>query len=149
MGRGKESGMHGPMLSRLGEELNLSVTPLEDTVVESLALANLLVGLAISRPYAYHSVGALGAIELTAPDRAALVYQGLKRLNFSPESQRYYLLHSTLDKKHAETWLEEVIKPLVTEKPLVSRYIAEGALMRLNAGARCFARYKLELFGTK
>jgi len=38
-----------------------------------------------------------------------------------------------------------VIAPLLSRDPRLGRAIAEGALMRLNAGARCFERYRREL----
>lgn len=149
MGRGQERGMHGPMLTRLAEELELSPTDIDTIVPESLALANLLMGLAINRRYAYHSVGALGIVELTAPDRAECVHLGLKRLGLSGEAQRYFLLHSTLDKKHSASWNAEVIAPLIGTNPEIAQAIAEGALMRLNAGAACFKRYRRELWATQ
>ena len=43
---------------------------------ESLALGNLMIALAMNRRYAYHSIGALGVIELTAPGRAVCVNRG-------------------------------------------------------------------------
>lgn len=149
MGRGQERGMHGPMLARVAEELGVESSPLDEIVTESLALANVLVGLAINSRYRYHSVGALGAVELTAPDRSQKVHQGLKRLGLSGEGQRYYLLHSTLDEKHSLTWNKEVLEPLVRDNPEIARCLAEGALMRLNAGARCFERYRKELWGLR
>eukprot|EP01036_Dinobryon_divergens_P060900 gene60901-81204_t len=52
----------------------LELHPAIDTTVwESLALANTMVGLATTRRYAYHAVGALGVIELTAPGRVKQV----------------------------------------------------------------------------
>jgi hypothetical protein len=146
MGRGKFAGMHGPMLARIAEEFELDEkTSLESSTWEALALANVLLGLAMNRRFAYHSVGALGAIELTAPGRAKKVHQGLKRLGLSPEGQRYYLLHSAIDIKHSAYWNREVIAPLIEAQPELMPAIAEGALMRLNAGARCFVRYQQEL----
>lgn len=143
MGRGKEAGMHGPMLSRIASEFGLDEhTSLEKSTWEALALGNVLLGLAVNRRYAFHSVGALGAVELTAPGRAKKVHQGLKRLGLSPEGQRYYLLHSAIDIKHSADWNREVIQPLIEENPEAMAPIAEGALMRLNAGARCFIRYQ-------
>jgi hypothetical protein len=59
--------------------------------------------------------------------------------------RRYYAVHATLDVKHSEAWNREVLRPLVEADPRVARPIAEGALMRLNAGARCFERYRREL----
>ena len=144
MGQGNEGGMHGPMLERLGKALELE-PPDDDIVWESLALSNLMVALAANRHYAYQSIGALGVIELTAPGRAAHVNRGLKRLGIAGDARRYYALHATLDVKHSQAWNREVVKPLVVDDPRVARLIAEGALMRLMAGARCFERYRREL----
>jgi hypothetical protein len=141
MGQGQASGMHGPMLARLAEELGIA-PQLDDIVWESLALSNLMIGLAVHRRHAYRSIGALGAIELTAPGRARKVNLGLKRLGVDGEARRYYALHSTLDVKHSHAWNREVILPLVVADPRVARPIAEGALARLAAGARCFERYR-------
>ena len=136
--------MHGPMLEYLARALNLE--PECDSVVpEALALGNLMVAFAMNRRYAYQSIGALGAIELTAPRRAAHVNRGLKRLGFGGDVRRYFALHATLDVKHSEAWNREVLRPLVAERPEVAPAIAEGALLRLTAGARCFARYRQEL----
>ncbi len=144
MGRGKEAGMHGPMLDRVAEAFEIQPDSLESYIPEALALANVLIGLAVNRRYAYHSIGALGAVELTAPGRAKKVQEGLKRLGISPEGQHYYSLHAAIDIKHSQDWNREVILPLVTDKPNLIPSIAEGALMRLNAGARCFDRYLRE-----
>ena len=146
MGQGTESGMHGPMLEGLAKALELE-PEVDRTVWQSLALANLMSGLASNRHYTYQSVGALGAIELTAPGRSAQVNAGLKRLGQSGSARRYYALHATLDIKHAEAWQREVLYSLVEQEPRTARLIAEGALMRLQAGARCFVRYRQELWG--
>jgi hypothetical protein len=141
MGRGAESGMHGPMLGRLARALEIDPDP-EATVWESLALAKLMVGLAGSRQYAYQSVGALGVIELTAPGRAVEVARGLRRLGLDGKSRVYFELHATLDIRHSEAWNNEVLRPLVAACPAAAIHIAEGAIMRLRAGERCFMRYR-------
>lgn len=142
MGRGTESAMHGPMLQRLCEELGIARDSVTDIRWESLALANLLIALAANRQYAYQSLGALGAIELTAPGRAVQVNLGLKRLGYEGEARQYFALHATLDVQHSRAWNREVIGPLVAERPECAQMIAEGALMRLQAGARCFESYR-------
>ncbi|MGI4954202.1 MAG: iron-containing redox enzyme family protein, partial [Janthinobacterium lividum] len=88
MGRGNAKGMHGPLLEGLARHLKLSPT-VETTVWESLALANTMSGMAANRRYAYHSVGALGVIEQTAPGRAKLVGLGLRRLGVSGKQRHY------------------------------------------------------------
>jgi hypothetical protein len=147
MGQGHESGMHGPMLVRLSQALGLRAEP-QSIVSEALALGNLMIAFAANRCFAYQSIGALGVIELTAPGRATRVNQGLKRLGFDGETRQYFALHASLDVKHSEAWNREVLRPLVAAKPEVAPAIAEGALLRLTAGARCFERYRRELWST-
>jgi hypothetical protein len=144
MGRGKAKAMHGVLLEEVAVTLNLVARP-EETVWESLALANLMAGLASNRSYAFHAVGALGVVELTAPTRVGLVDQGLRRLGIAARARQYFALHATLDVKHSEDWNREVLTTLLAERPEFAQPIAEGALMRLEAGARCFARYRQEL----
>jgi hypothetical protein len=143
MGQGKRGGMHGPMLEVLAHELGIA--PGAPVVWESLALGNLMTALAMNRRFAFHSVGALGVIELTAPGRAEHVNAGLKRLGVGGEARRYFALHATLDVKHSIAWNREVLRSLVAEDPATARAMAEGALMRLEAGRRCFDRYRAEL----
>jgi len=145
MGRGSERAMHGPLLGNLARVLDVDGDP-AGVVWEANALANLLVALAANRRYAYHALGALGAIEMTAPGRVAQVDKGLARLGVAPGARRYFSLHAVVDLRHSASWNAEVIEPLVAAEPRAARAIAEGALMRLQAGARCYARYR-ERFG--
>src|SRR4029079_8048754 len=105
---------------------------------------NAMVALAGHRRYSYHSVGALGVIEMTAPTRAGYVNEGLRRLGVPAKRRHYFAVHAVLDVKHSEMWNREVVRPLVTEDPRRARAIAEGAVMRLWHGARSFRRYRRE-----
>lgn len=148
MGRGNPKGMHGPMLHYVVETLELEPS-IETTCWESLALANTMTAMASNRSYAWHSVGALGVIELTAPARSAAVSRTMRRLGFDAKLRRYFDLHAVLDIKHSEEWNKEAIRPAVedtTEGAARARAMAEGALMRLKCGERCFARYR-EMLG--
>lgn len=144
LGRGHAKAMHGPMLTDAARELDVKADA-RSTVWPALALANLMASLACNRRYAYQSVGALGAIELTAPGRVSLVNEGLKRLGVSPVGRRYFQLHASLDVKHSLEWNRNVLRPLVENDPACARPLAEGALLRLAAGARCFDHYRREL----
>ena len=146
MGRGNPKGMHGPMLDVLVETLGLKPR-IDTTAWQSLALANAMTAMATTRRYAWHSVGALGAIELTAPGRSASTARALRRLGFSGHQRRYFDLHAVLDVKHSEDWNREALRPLVAEDPRRATAIAEGALIRLKCGELCFARYRQELWG--
>lgn len=143
MGRGRDKGMHGPMLSRLADHFHITASP-DNVVPESLALGNAMIALARHRRYAFHSVGALGVIEMTAPTRAGFVNKGLRRLGVPAKKRHYFALHSVLDVKHSETWNREVLRPLVEEDPRRAQAIGEGALIRLWLGARTFTRYRHE-----
>lgn len=144
MGRGKPKAMHGPLLESMVKGLGL--TPAIDTTVwESLALGNVMFGLATSRRYTYQSLGALGVIELTAPLRAAYVARGMERLDIPRKMRAYFDLHAALDILHSREWIKEIIRPLVVSNPECALFIAEGALMRLTCGQQCFDRYSREL----
>jgi hypothetical protein len=146
MGRGNAKGMHGPMLEAL--VLALKATPrVETTVAPSLALGNTMAALATNRAYAYHILGALGVIELTAPGRAGMVSQALRRLKVSAKARHYFDLHAVLDVKHSEAWNREVFYSIVRDAPDAGRWIAEGALMRLQCGGDCFEAYRRHLWG--
>ena len=101
-----------------------------------------MAALAWNRRYAFQSLGALGVIELTAPGRAAMVNEGLRRLGCDARTRKYFALHATLDIQHSGTWNREVLGPLVAADPGCARALAEGALLRLRAGARCFSAYR-------
>jgi Iron-containing redox enzyme len=143
MGRGTAKGMHGGMLERLAEHLGVAPTA-DEVVPESLALGNAMIALARHRPYAFHSVGALGVIEMTAPLRADYVNKGLRRLRVPAKKRHYFAVHAVLDVKHSEAWNREVLRPLVAEDPRRAQAIGEGAVIRLWHGARCFDRYRQE-----
>ncbi len=144
MGVGHATGMHGPMLERLAESLSLDALGGE-TVWESLALANLMSGFALDRRHAFHAIGALGVVELTAPGRCEKVERGLRRLSLGARDRAYCALHAVIDRAHWRRWADDVIEPLVAEEPSRAQWIAEGALCRLEAGARLYRRYRAEL----
>jgi hypothetical protein len=148
MGRGKAHGMHGPMLGRLADALAVRASDPQLITWEALAVGNVLAGLAYNRRYAWHSLGALGAVELTAPTRAVRVVEALERVGVERDAVHYFRLHSTIDVVHWEGWRDHALLPVLEEQPELAPYIAEGALMRLEAGARTFERYRRE-FGLR
>jgi hypothetical protein len=88
-------------------------------------------------------------IELTAPGRSADVAAGLRRIGLSDRERRYFDLHAVLDIKHSADWNREALRPAIAEDPRRAIAIAEGALIRLSCGARCFDRYRAELWSTR
>ena len=146
MGRGNVKGMHGPMLEPLVER-SASTPAIETTVWESLALANAMTAMATNRRYAWHAVGALGVIELTAPGRSAATAAGLRRLGFDAASSATISISTPCSTSSiARPGTARRSRPLVAEDPRRATAIAEGALIRLSCGARCFERYRAELW---
>jgi hypothetical protein len=111
----------------------------EDTVWEALAVSNLMVALAANRRYAYHAAGALAAAELTASRERAPIECGFARLGL------YDLALESPNAGRGWTWLRDGIPALVAQDPGTASQIAEGALSRLAATARCFERCHREL----
>ena len=109
-------------------------------VWESLAVANLDVAFALSRRYAWHAVGALGAAAMTAADRTERLAAALRRLGFDVDGV-------DLPGEKAETagLLRAALVPSVDEKPERIPWLAEGALLRLRAGLRAARRYRSAL----
>jgi hypothetical protein len=141
MGRGRAKGMHGPMLMRLASALDLH-PDIDNVEPQALALGNLMSALTHRRRFAFQSVGALGIIELTAPDRAAYVAKGLRRLGVDPRARHYFAFHAVVNKRHAAAWNSEIVVPLIEEDFRRARAIAEGALLRLQRGKYCFDAYR-------
>jgi hypothetical protein len=141
LGRGSSVGRHGALLGPVVLEMDAAF-PAEDIVWESLALSNLMIGLAWNRRYAYQAVGALVATELTAPGRSSVLREGLGRLDVSPRAKDHIELLARLDAQHARPWWEELVRPLVMTSERIGRLVAEGVLLRLHAEARCYARYR-------
>ncbi len=146
MGRGQARAMHGPMLTHLARAFNLETmqTPI---LWEALAVGHLMTALACNRWYVYQSLGALGAVELTAWRRAVKVNAGLKRLGYKGRDRLYYAVHATLDKKHGEAWTREVFAPLLARHPEAAQPLAEGLLLRMSLGAHSYAAYRRVLWG--
>jgi len=144
-GQGNPDDVHGPLYTEMVHEVGVGDTADTELVWETLAVANLLTALACNRRYAWHSLGALSVIELTSPTRASRVAQGLERIGVSDRGCRYFRLHTVVDVEHWKAWLAEVIIPLVSTTPELMLPLAEGALLRLNAGVRVIDRYRAEL----
>ena len=141
MGRGRDTAMHGPLLERLANYLDIDARP-DRVVPESLALGNAMLALARSRRYCFQSIGALGVIEMTAPTRACFVDSGLKRLRIPTKKRLYFTLHAVLDIKHSECWNREVLRSLVEQDPAPRARDWRRRHLRLWHGASCFDRYR-------
>jgi hypothetical protein len=115
-------------------------------VWEALARINLMTALAMRPDFAQQSLGAIAVSHLTAPERAAHVHAGLCRLGIGGEIRSHYAREASCDRAQAARWSRELLAPLVAECPEAAARIAEGALLCLRAGVRCYERYRRELW---
>jgi heme oxygenase-like protein len=143
MGQGSATSTSARLLEELKQELHMEAT--EPPVWEVLARSNLMLGLATNRRYGFQVLGALALVELSAAGTAALVNAGLRRLGYSGATCAYFAMRETLSPLRAHSWTEGVLLPLIAQDARTAAAIAEGALMRLVADARCVQRYQTEL----
>ena len=143
MGQGQAAAMRSRILDGFTRELHADAT--HAPAGEVLARSNIMLALASNRHYAFQSIGALGAVELCSPGPARFVSSALKRLGFSLEASAYFNSRSKLGVLRAHAWSYDVILPLIAQDSRIGTAVAEGALMRLAADARCLERFKREL----
>lgn len=143
MGQGSASATRARLLDCLERELLVDAT--HPPAWECLARSNLMMALAGNRRYAFQAVGALGVLELTAAGPASSIDAGLARLGISAEARGFFAVRQRLAPLRAHAWNEHVVLPIVAQDGRAARAIAEGALMRLAADARCYRRYRAAL----
>ncbi len=143
MGQGSATATSARLIEELKHELHMDST--EPSVWETLARSNLMLGLATNRRYGFQVLGALALVELNAGSTAAFLNAGLKRLGYSSTTSAYFGMRETMSPLRAHAWNEAVLLPYVAQDARTAAAIAEGALMRLVADARCVQRYQNEL----
>lgn len=136
-----ESMSHGAPATPFRQRPTLAVDAAPpEPVWEALAVDNLMVALASARHYAYQSLGALGLVEHTTPQRASAVDQARQRLGLLSAAEDIAWRPANAH-RHAALWSREVLAPLVRNDSSLACVIAEGALMRIRLDARRDARY--------
>jgi hypothetical protein len=143
MGQGEATAMRARILDGLERELQIELT--EPPAWQCMARSNLMWGLAANRHYAFQSIGALGALELETAGSAKAIAIAMKRLGFAVESHAYFAARAKSSVVRSHAWNHDVILPLVAQDVRAATAIAEGALMRFAADARCIARYSVDL----
>jgi Iron-containing redox enzyme len=140
----KQIPVYGELLDRMLHELSLQPATTA-TIWESLALSNIMTGIFTTRRYIYHAIGALGVMELSAPQRLRKISAGMQRLGLASCMREYSDLLPSSRISHAQCWIREVLRSLIDENPACAKFIAEGALMRMLCNEHCFNRYSIEL----
>lgn len=138
MGKGKPHAVHTHLFHHLIEDLSLRAPAADELTWQVLAGVNVMLWSCIPRRNAFRAQGALGAVELLAPQRCTRVVHGAKRVGLKKKSVVYYGAHAIIDIGHAEGWLRHVIEPQVAAYPQSRVGIAEGLILRADASLDYF-----------
>jgi len=138
MGNGKSHKVHTHMFHRLAHELAIEAPAAHELPWQVLAGVNVMLWSAIPRRNAFRAQGALGAVELLAPQRCTRLVHGAVRVGIEKRTMLYYGAHAIIDVGHAEGWLAHVVRPQVAELPDSRLGIAEGLLVRADASLDYF-----------
>jgi hypothetical protein len=102
----------------------------------ALYCGNLSLALVLNRRHFPAALGYFAAMEYLVPHRFEHVPAAWRRNALRPEDIEYHRLHISVDVIHSRGRLDNVIKPLVAEKPHTATGIVRGVLYRLNSSAR-------------
>ena len=138
MGNGKSHKVHTHMFHRLTHDLGISAPSADELPWQVLSGVNVMLWTSISRRNAFRAQGALGAVELLAPQRCTRLVHGALRVGIEKRTMLYYGAHAIIDIGHAEGWLTHVVRPQVAELPESRLGIAEGLLVRADASLDYF-----------
>ena len=138
MGNGKSHKVHTHMFHRLVEGLGITPPAADELPWQVLAGVNVMLWSCIPRRNAFRAQGALGAVELLAPQRCTRLVHGALRVGIDKRTMSYYAAHAIIDVGHAEGWLAHVVRPQVTQVPESRVGIAEGLIVRADASLDYF-----------
>ncbi|MDD0976653.1 iron-containing redox enzyme family protein [Pseudomonas fontis] len=139
MGHGEVPRAHRQM--RLEMTSAIDVDPdaylhnIEMFCLEELRLANMYFKGAFNRSKLFQAIGMMLATELMVPGRLEQQIQGWRRVGLEDSTMAYLLEHTVVDVEHAAGWLNEVVLPLVQQRPQAIHDIAFGMLQRLEYAA--------------
>ncbi len=143
MGRGEEKATHSEMLEHLAHHFAIRAD-LGAIIPEAMAQENLLNAMGAHRQYAFHAAGALGITALLNDERAPTMMRALTRLKVPAKARKVFAVQAARDPAETRAWLDDVIAPLARRNTVRAQSLAEGAVMRLMAAARCQEAYRLK-----
>lgn len=138
MGRGRSHAVHTHLFHQLIAGLALEAPHASELPWQVLAGVNVMLWSSIPRRNAFRAQGALGAVELLAPQRCTRLVHGALRVGIRKKTVVYYGAHAIIDIGHAEGWLSHVIEPQVRAVPESRVGIAEGLIARADASLDYF-----------
>jgi hypothetical protein len=138
MGNGRSHAVHTHMFHRLVEGLKITAPDAHELPWQVLGGVNAMMWACIPRRNAFRAQGALGAVELLAPQRCTRLVHGALRVGIPKKTMVYYGAHAIIDVGHAEGWLDHVVAAQVAGLPESRVGIAEGLMVRADASLDYF-----------
>lgn len=141
MGNGKLEEVHTKLFSNLYDEIDVFkdgenfLDVLDRASWQALACGNTLLYSVLHRKNLNIGLGALGTVEIISPYRFSHLTRGFKRLGLSDRASVYHRTHIEIDARHGNGWLNNAIKPIVTETPEARKEIFFGSMLRMNTSA--------------
>ena len=138
MGNGSLAAVHTELHRQLSEAIDLPVIPRSrqpDEALERLVLGGIL---ATNRWLQPEMLGALGLTELQAGPRCRKVVAALRRLDAPEGAFPFYAVHADIDPRHGKDWLDNAVRPYVSEHPEWADRVVRGARWRSLVNARFF-----------
>src|SRR5206468_11362645 len=118
------------------EAIALPVIPRSEQPIEALERLALGGILATNRWLQAEMLGALGLIELQAGPRCRKVVAALRRLGAPEGAFPFYVVHADVDPRHGKDWLDNAVRPYVSEHPEWADRVVRGARWRSLVNAR-------------
>lgn len=133
MGNGDLTKTHTHIFSQLLNELEVTPSYMAaNALPTSLLTGNLSSCLCLHRHLFYEALGFFGVVEYLAPMDFTHVVTALQRNDVSEQGQSYHKLHIWIDRIHGASWLNDVVRTLIEQKPEATKPILRGVLARLE-----------------
>ncbi len=148
IGKGRQDRTHRKLRIKLMNTLNINeqehIQHPSKYCWEELALANFYFKSSLNRKKNTQALGALLCVEMAVPGKMNYVYDGLKRVGLDDKDLVYVSEHSVVDIKHAQGWRDDVLTPLLEQRPDLRQEVLKGVFGRLEvAGIVCEKLFKL------
>jgi hypothetical protein len=145
MGEGEKARMHSRLFEHSAVHMRAvlaerRIHPHHVLSTEVLENASLVLMYGINRRLTPRSLGALGLMEFSAPDRFKAMVDGCTRLGVPEDVITYQRIHIHVDDKHGSEWLHQVLTPLVARSEELLREVALGVLTRERVANAYYAR---------
>lgn len=106
--------------------------------IDALAGHNAFMIGCVNRQHYYKLLGVMAMTEVLDPPQYEKLVNGCNRLGLIDRDVKYYNEHITIDIKHGDDWLYQVIDTISEKKPESRKEFYLGCMLRLNTAERYY-----------